>query len=85
MKLVDRGKIRSDNINALVRGNNFRGPFFNSDATYAAAWRGRSPVQQVSNLLGHLIGRHHQRFVDMDVALGHPAGRVAQQRRDGQF
>ena len=49
------------------------------------AFRARAAIQEIGYLCGHPIRRELQRFVDMDVALGNAAGRVAEQRRDRQL
>ena len=45
----------------------------------------RPPIQEIGYLGGHSFRRQLQRFVDMDVALGHAARGVAEQRRDRQL
>jgi hypothetical protein len=45
----------------------------------------RLAVEDRGDLAGDFVGRHSERLVDMDIALRHAAGRVAEQRCDRQF
>jgi hypothetical protein len=43
------------------------------------------PIKQIRHFTRHAVGRHPERLVDMDVALGDPSSGVSEQSRDRQF
>ena len=69
------------------RNNNFsfHGPFHWIGATAPTMWRGCASIQNIGDLFGHFASRHHQRFVDVDAALGDTARRLADEGRDRQL
>lgn len=51
----------------------------------SSARRSRTTIEEIGHLAGYPIGRHPQRFVDVDVALGNASSGMAKQRPDGQL
>ncbi|MEC5383854.1 hypothetical protein VSX64_24330 [Aurantimonas sp. C2-6-R+9] len=47
--------------------------------------RSRPAFQQIVDFIGHAVGSHSKRLVDMNVALCNAARGVPEQRRDRQF